>query len=402
MKPRARRRAVMRPGPEGWEFWTSRQSAPSGWERQALPAGPVPGLVAALPTRDMVALPLWLPATGNFQELAELELTSRHLLRRGMEVHCLPIETAGGRSLVLALASEEASDSPEALKSAERFEAAARTWPASGADVVIWREGGSFCFALYRGAACVFFAGGTSGARSLCGAVKRALIRLRSEQVIEAGPKLARLYGPFPEDGRRAILDGLGIPLEYCEEPPPPFLPEFAADLPPRSARESRAAGRRRKRLMSIAAAGAAAYAAVAIFFGGTLALDGWRNHRLRNEAASITAPASEAREEITRWREIRSAVDPRLFALDLLAAVAAQLPSDQVRLTIFSIESGRLSIAGEAPDVPLAYAFIENVKQSPALAEFDWTANQLQLAGKQIVRFELEGRLPHAQTVQE
>ena len=146
----------------------------------------------------------------------------------------------------------------------------------------------------------------------------------------------------------------------------------------------------------------AVVYLGLAGIFGGLLAYDQWQAGQLRAEAASLEAPATAARGEAERWREIRSAVDPRVFALDLLAAVAAQLPSDQVRLTVFSLESGRLSIEGEAPSVPEAYAFVENVRKSAALADFDWTASQPQLAGKKSVRFELEGRSPDAKVVEE
>lgn len=402
MKPRTRKTAVLRPGAQGWELWTFRPGSAPSCERPAPSSPPTSGLVAALPTRDVVALPLWLPSDANFRELAELELSSRHLLRRGMEVHCLPIASAGARSLVLALAAEEDSSLPDIFRAAERFEAAPRTWPPNGADVVIWREESGLCFAVYRGDACVYFAGGSAGLGALCGAVRRALLRLRAEQVTEREPRLARLYGHFSEDDRKALLTGLGFGLEYHEEIPAPRLAEPSADLPPLEARERRDARRRRKRLLSIGALGGLAYAALFAVFAGSLAVDKWKISQLRSEASQLEAPASAAREEVLRWREIRTAIDPRTFALDLLAAVASQLPSDQVRLTIFSIESGRVTLSGEAPNVQQAYAFIENVRKSPALTEFDWTANQLQLAGKQIVRFEMEGRGPDAQVVQE
>lgn len=400
MKSRAKKNTVLRPGEDGWQSWTFRSGALPVCEKG--PFSVVSGVVAAIPTRDLVALPLWLPESGDTRELAELELSSRHLLRRGMEVQCLLLETVGARSLVLAMASGECPGAPEAFAAATRFEASARTLPADGAGIVIWREEGSPCFALYRGQACVFFSGGSADPGSLCGAIKRALLRLRFEKVIEDSPKLVRLYGRFPEIERQFIAGKLGIPLEYSEIPPPPTLPVPATDIPPPSVRERRLADGRQKRAWRMAAVGGLAYLALLGIFGAVLATDMWKAHGLRAQAAALETPASAARKEITRWREIRSAVDPRMFALDLLAAVAAQLSSDQVRLTVFSLESGRLSLAGEAPSVPLAYAFIENIRQSPALADFDWTASQPQLAGRQMVRFEMEGRPPDAQVIEE
>ena len=72
-------------------------------------------------------------------------------------------------------------------------------------------------------------------------------------------------------------------------------------------------------------------------------------------------------------------------------------MTSDKVRLTQFTLEGGRILIAGEAGDVSQAYQFFEYVKKSPALQDYDWTARQPQLAGKTKVRFEMEGARPDA-----
>lgn len=97
-------------------------------------------------------------------------------------------------------------------------------------------------------------------------------------------------------------------------------------------------------------------------------------------------------------WKEFQPAVDPRSFALDQLAAVAAELPGDQVRLTQFTLENGRILLAGEASDISQAYSFLEKVKKSTVLQNYDWTPRQPQLAGKNKVRFEMEGVRPDAQ----
>jgi hypothetical protein len=401
MKTQARKQHILRPGNTGWELWTMRPGVLPSCEIPTMQSAP-PRLVATIPTRNLVALPLWLPTSGDTRELAELELSSRHLLRRGMEVVCVPLEVSGARTLVLAMACEEPAAAPGMFHAAARYEAAPRLWPADGADVAIWREENSLCFALYRKGACVFFAGGAGSLRILGGALKRTLLRLRAEQILDRAPQRVKLYGIFPEEERKALIAALGLALEYHEEVPPPRFMEPATDLPTPSVRERRSIVHGRRRLLALAASVAVAYLAVAGVFGGLLAYESWQVAQLRTEAESLEIPASAARGEAARWREIRSAIDPRVFALDLLAAVAAQLPSDQVRLTVFSLESGRILIEGEAPTVPEAYAFVENVRKCPALSEFDWTAGQPQLAGKKSVRFEMEGRSADAKVVEE
>lgn len=113
-----------------------------------------------------------------------------------------------------------------------------------------------------------------------------------------------------------------------------------------------------------------------------------------------MEAPAAGAAKELVgEWKEFSGAIDPRMFALDQLAAVAAEIPGDKVRLTQFTLEGGRLLIAGEAADVSQAFEFFERVKKKPALQDYDWTSRQPQLAGKTKVRFEMEGARPDAKT---
>jgi Tfp pilus assembly protein PilN len=100
----------------------------------------------------------------------------------------------------------------------------------------------------------------------------------------------------------------------------------------------------------------------------------------------------------VTEWKEYQHAIDPQSFALDQLAAVASDLPGEQVRLTQFSLENGRLLLAGEASDISQAYTFLERVKKSDVLQSYEWTSRQPQLAGKNKVRFEMEGVRPDAQ----
>ncbi|MFZ4599466.1 MAG: hypothetical protein ACOYNN_12545, partial [Terrimicrobiaceae bacterium] len=101
--------AVLRPGAAEWELWKfppkgapTCELAPSDKVLSA-----VPRLILAMPARDLVAVPLWISPEADPVELAELELTSRHLLRRNAAVHAIRIETRDERALILALASSD-------------------------------------------------------------------------------------------------------------------------------------------------------------------------------------------------------------------------------------------------------------------------------------------------------
>jgi Tfp pilus assembly protein PilN len=110
-----------------------------------------------------------------------------------------------------------------------------------------------------------------------------------------------------------------------------------------------------------------------------------------QRRVAAIEPAARLAHEDSTRWKTLRAAVDPGTYPLDLLAAVAAPTQEGKVRLTSFLMENGRLQVSGEATDVTQAYAFIEALRKSPPLREYDWTAGQPQLAGKNSVKYDME-----------
>lgn len=111
---------------------------------------------------------------------------------------------------------------------------------------------------------------------------------------------------------------------------------------------------------------------------------------------------AATAQNRVTSWSELRNAVDPQTFAIDQLDAVASQIPGEQVRLTQYNYDKGRLVITGEAVDVNQAYEFFEKVKKFPMLQDYEWKSAQPQLAGRNKVRFEMEGVRPDAKTGEE
>ena len=142
---------VLRPGENEnkwqlWKFPNRKDDAPKLLDDHALPLSPSlkKRLLVGVPTRDLVVIPLWISTEGNLQELIELELTSKHLLRRGMAegLKTIPLETKQGRILVVVLAPTSSPSTLTApyLKAADQFEASARLLPHQYADLLVWRE----------------------------------------------------------------------------------------------------------------------------------------------------------------------------------------------------------------------------------------------------------------------
>jgi hypothetical protein len=358
----------------------------------------------ALPSRSVLAVPLWVATQGDAADLAELELTSRHLLRKSAEVYALPLLEDAGRSLVLALAAVDDDAAMEYMPRARVFEFSARLIDPSGADIVVWRELGDLCFAVYRDAECVFFTstGESSPGPAFCGAVVRTVLQLRAEGVTTRMPALLRLVGGFSKEDGASLGEALRLDWELEEVHSAPVLSETASGVAPPTGREAIHKRGRLHKLALFAAGGLAAYGLLLFLVASDLV---WRRiqlHQLQEELEEIQPAATAGQLLVTQWRQIQSSVDPNSFAIDQLAAVASEIPSEQVRLTLFNLERGRLTIAGEAADVSQAYEFFERVKKAPLLQSYDWTSRQPQLAGRNKVRFEMEGLRPDAKTGEE
>ena len=396
--------AILRPGPEKWELWNL--SAKGGLQSEISPKvlGAFRHVQLALPTRSILAVPLWVAAEGDPRELADLELSSRHLLRKNAELNCLPLLEQDGRSLVLALASVDDPDAAEFFKKAESLEFPARLIPSDGADIVIWHELGDLCFALYRDGECVFF---TSSGESLpgpafCGALFRTVLRLHAEGVLARLPARLRLIGKFTQEECQALGHGLRIDWELDETAPPPKASGHPSNPAPPSARVEIDRRSRLRKLGLFAVIGLAAYALILLGVAVDLVVRKIQLQSLSAELASTKNKAAESQRMVTSWNEIRTAVEPSAFAIDQLDAVASQIPGEQVRLTQYNYDKGRLVITGEAADVSQAYEFFEKVKKVPMLLDYDWTSRQPQLAGRNKVRFEMEGVRPDAKTGEE
>ena len=394
---------------------------PESWERWLISVGKVPELVAsdslppslgghliALPSSTLFSWPLWIADTGESLELVRLELAGRHLLKRGMEesLAILPILHRKERQLVLAVARDTPfpmESLPPDWKGATRFELPARLLKgASENDLIIWNEWGALHMAFYRDGKPVWFCGVRLG--ELSGVIYRTSLRLLAEEVLEYLPKNILLEGlseglavecaseltrSFPS----ARMTSLPLSRSSAMSPPEPPLDDF--DLPPTEASLERQRLKRRQRLLTLGVVGALLYLLLLVWGAGDLFIRQTALKRLRQEIARVESPALQAQKESTRWRELRPVIDPSTYALDLLAAVAAPTDGGKVRLTLFALDRGRLRLSGEATDVTQAYSFIEKLKQNPLLQEYNWNAGQPQLAGKNSVRFDMEGTRP-------
>ena len=398
--------SVLRPGASGWEFWKIPSNADPVCESvpSSKTLGSASHLLLALPTRSLLAVPVWISPQGDPNELADLELSSRHVLKKNAVPHGIPILEKDGRSLVLAISSIDDERASDYYSKASTFEFPARLWDPDVEDVLVWREWGELCFGFYRDKNCVYFAcsGELSIGAPFCGLITRTAMRLRSEGVILRMPARLRLIGDFSFEDRSALRDALKLDLEHTPVAPRPLLSGTYTNPVPPSAKMAMEKRTYWQKFRFFGVGGIAFYTLILLFVSGDLLVRRIQLSRVSAKLHSIKESASRAQKLVLEWKEFRSAVDPASFAIDQLAAVAAEIPSEQVRLTQYSFDSGRFTIAGEAADVAQAYDYFERVKKVPLLQDYDWTSRQPQLVGRNKVRFEMEGIRPDAKTSEE
>lgn len=359
-----------------------------------------------LPSSTLFAWPLWIASDGESLDLVRLELSGRHLLKRGMEnsLLILPILQSESRKLVLAAATEEPFPShvmPTDWKKASRFELPARLLPGSSDhDLILWEEWGGLQMAFYRNQSPVWFCGARH--QDLTGLIHRISLRLLAENVLEHLPSRILLDGISEAiaDQCQASLTRIFPKARISHFPVEKLLPqlqEIPIDIPPPEAREERRRVSQRQRLFSFAIAGGILYLLLLLWGAGDLFIRQTALKRLRTEITKVERPALDAQQQSSRWHALRPVIDPDTYPLDLLAAVAAPTEGGKVRLTLFSLEQGQLHLSGEAGDLTEANSTIEQLKKNPLLQQYDWNGSQPQLAGKNSVKFDMEGTRPDA-----
>ncbi len=356
--------------------------------------------VVCIPSARVFSWPLWIAPEGDATNLVRLELSGRHLLKRGMEasLRVIPVLERNGRRLVLAVAPEEPfpeEGMPASWKNATRFSLTDLEASSKGHDLVIRREWGGIHAAFHREGKLVWFC--PVRRAGLEGLLHRSALRLHAEGILAHLPESIRIEGLSPVEERECssrfaiLFPGARVSSSSGREIPTGEASENL-DLPPSVAVDARNSFANRRRFAAIAASAALIYILL-ILWGAVAILVGKATLRdVRREISALEQPSLLAKTDIDRWKSLRPAVDPSTYALDLLAAAAVPTEGGKTRLTRFSMEPGKLQISGEASDVTEAYGFIEAVKKNPLLQQYEWNAGQPQLAGKNSVRFEMEG----------
>ena len=410
------------PGPEGWESWSQGGDGgvqcvgPSETPRKLRPP---PDAVMCLPSRSFFSMPVWVREAEGPPDRGQvgLRLEEKGLLGPNPEAAVWGMEAIRSEALpgpegqpesrqLEATAVLAPGFEPEWLvETAGRHEVAGRTLapPRGGAAAVLRRE-------LGRWVADFYVQGKWLHTQPL---LSRAL---DAGAAVELGALLSQMEGEgvlagvtqvvVREEGENPVgedfLSMLSFPCQI-ESRMPPRLPASPWNLEPPALvehRQEQAASQRRRKYLRIGVAG---YGVVMVAAAAWILSTWGRIQLVSRELEEIAGPAGRVESTAMVWREAAALVDPASNALEVLWQVSRPMVTPEppmmegVQLTVFDLNAKRLVLQGKAADVVKVQAYVDWLKNNPALARFTWNSGQPRLAADGTATFSVEGTIPQA-----
>ncbi|HEX6566378.1 MAG TPA: hypothetical protein VF020_18950, partial [Chthoniobacterales bacterium] len=353
-------------------------------------------VVVALPLRQTVSYATWVPTADRqvVPEMVQLQLEKRGLVQRqssdaSLDVRILEVQEERSLALAIVLLPDLA---PElAVENAVRFEPEPFTLPLPQDRLIVWRERQRLAITISRGRDPIHFQ--VLSAEEVSGEsvneIRCILLQLESQHMINQLLGLA-VWGDFTDAEVERLQQGLGLKT-FRESLPPPSLPATPSKLLPPQVSVLHEKARRRRRVRRLIAAAAAYLLAVLAIIGYIY----WQQHRiteLQNQLSAEHPTVAAIQGTADQWRKVEWAVDPKMYAVELLHQVADLLPPQGMRLTAFQIEKGKLIVRGEASTAAAAFKFNEDIKQNAALKQFRWDMKSPSLRPDGRAEFIIEG----------
>jgi hypothetical protein len=381
-----------------WELWNFPSSKRAQFVRKIESPKAVSGqIVIALPLRQTVSYATWVPTTDKqlVPEMVQMQLEKRGLVQRQSFVSSVDVrilEVQEERSLVLAVVLLPDLAPELAVGNAVRFEPEPFILPLPQDRLIVWRERQRLAMTISRGRDPIHFQvlSAEEVSDESVNEIRCILLQLESQHMINELLGLA-LWGDFSDEEVAILQQGLALKA-FRESVPPPSLPATPSRLLPPQVSVLHEKARRRRRVRRLIAAAAGAYLL------GILAIVGyifWQQNRitqLQNQLSADLPTVTAVQGTADQWRKVEWAVDPKLYAVELLHQVADLLPPQGMRLTAFQIEKGKLILHGEASTAAAAFKFNEDIKQNAAMKLFRWDMKSPSLRPDGRAEFIIEG----------
>lgn len=376
------------PGEAEWEFWTITPGAPAALQSShpvarpseitKLPQGDI---IFLFPVKALTALPMHVP-TGETSLFPDLAAT--HAERSGLRpdpfagqlTDIFPVSTSAENSVFLSvvLRNPQGEDLPS--RSPKAFDISPRAFPALGNSLTLWRELGTWVFAIHNEGKLLYCQATSVSSASpdaqLVREIRIAIAQL-SMQGVRAEPASAIVWSSDPQVDTSLLSRSLSLQTKLAPRPAP-VPPEPLSKLLPADVRAARRAARKRQNTIL-------AVAALAVIYLGTVGYLGFGLWKIRATAEKLTAqikviaPQQDAfKVHIEKWDELEYGIDLNYNTVDILNRIARSIPpSSQLRLTSAIISPTEIRLEGEAPQPQSVNDFSKNLNKNNDLLSFKW-----------------------------
>lgn len=382
---------------EPWEMWTLGASP----ECLAICQKPAENrfrgeTILALPAAQVFCLPLWLNETdaGQFRGIILLQLEARGLRPRTQEpiFNWSVIAQESARTLVLVAVLPVMLPEELETETCRSFDVAARFFSLPTDALVLWREQDRLVAALTRAGQLAYFqalAEATLSPRVLqdLSCLKTAL---QMQDVINE-PKQIVLWTEAPAAEVAGLEAAFALTVR-TETRPAPRLPGEPWNLtPPRVDEVKRGRVARRWQLRGL---GLVVFCllVMAAVLGSQLFLTSLEVGRLQHWKVAHAPALQQVHDTQAAWKDLQPVVDESGYPLELLRAVSASVPIDQLHLILFEAEPNHLLIKGEAKNLTAAFQLLDALKKDPQLTGYTWEMAQPHSLANDVTQLQIEG----------
>jgi len=383
-----------------WEAWELSR----GPNPQSRLLGPAAGRnasakirILALPTRLVIAAPLWVDSTGPevIRTSIELELEVRGLLPRKKSADAVMSRSleADGKTLVIGAIFPVEPPKPYHEEIFANYEASPFLIDPVEDGVALWREGNDLVAVFARGMRVVSWATMDWPARSdeVTAWLEMVLLQLTATRVLESRPRRVVIDASLGDGNLASLL--ADVPQETND-----FSPSFTqADFrwKPELARQREDKADATRKIRRVALALAALYLIFALAAGLHLGWLQWKSRQVRDRITTLESATAEFQPTVREWRHIGPGAETDYFPIEILHRVVRNMPPSGIRLTIYDLASGHVTIEGEAASASLASQFFTAVSHDEDLQVMNWQMPTPTLLPSSAARFQLSGLIP-------
>lgn len=377
------------PSPEGRD-WFRFDAKASNWVPARIPgSGQAVGYLFA--ASDCFSIPLWVNSEepGLIPQLAAFEierLTGQVILPEGSRLMIRKIARKDSHVLIHATVIGEI-ESDLLKRNWQKFSVNPMSIAAREGEVHIWSESGRWVVGFFYSNILTHWHcfGESEFSRSHLLEIN-CLIRDLIIRGIIFKPHTLVIHSEESLDQNllESVEDVLGLLIIYRDPEAPNRLkfPAIDSNLKPQGLIEFQSQKEKRQRvIMSLVFA---ACLIVAGFFTAWFQLQKLERELQATEerSAELAPQAARILQARERWESLAPAFETERYPVEIFHRVAMLLPAKGVRLTEFEIRKGKITIRGEASNVPTAIKFKADLENSPLLSTYQWQVPPPQISG--------------------